>query len=561
MALPDATIEIQDGSLGQVPASVAGASVKLGMCSDGIPNSFYSAGDINSAVSQLGQGPLVEAMADTLGVAGGPVYAVPLPPTTAGTVGTVNTSLATGAGVLTPSRAPAKTIALKIITGGALATATYAVSLNGGAYSAPILTSASAQLIAGTLTKVTLAAGTYVANDVYTIATTGGVTLVGSGPAASNVTHVSSPLDAYDVRVTIVTTGALGAGVFTYSVDGGNNVSAQILIPSGGAYAIPGTGVVLTFSAATYNSGSIYSFTTVTAAYSNSDVTAALTALLALPTEWGFVHVIGMGADSAAAATLAATVDTQMTAAQTAFRYVFGAVECPTNGSGSSTEADSVVAAAFANFASTRIMVCAGDIAHISSLSGKVIRRNIATVATSRIAAIEPGEDPAWVGRGALKNVKSLYRDEQKTPLLDAARFTTARTHVGLAGYYLTNGNMMAAGGSDFNFVMRRRVMDRGCQVTRAGLLPRLNQSIRVNKTGNIDERDAVTIERQLTEQLKAALVATRNASDCAVVVSRTEAVLTTNTLPVDVRIRPLGYAKFIDVTIGFSNPALQQAA
>jgi hypothetical protein len=555
MSLPDVTITIQDGSLGQVPASVAGASVKLGICSDGIVGAFYSNGDINAAVSQLGQGPLVESVADTLAVAGGPVYAMPLNPTTDGTVGAVDTSKATGTGVLTPSRAPAKTIALKIILGGAVATMTYAVSLNGGAYSAPILSVAGPQLIPGTLTKVTFAAGTYVATDVYTIATTGGVTLVGSGPAAGNVTHVSSPLDGYDVRVTIVTTGALGVGTFTVSVDGGQNVSAQVLLPSGGSYAIPGTGVVLGFSAATYNAGSIYSFTTLPAAYSNSDVTTAIAALLALPTEWGFLHAIGMGANAAAAATLAATVDTQMTVAETAFRYVFGVVECPTS------ESDSTIATAFVNFASTRIMVCAGDIGHLSTLSGRVIRRNVATVATSRIAAIQPGEDPAWVGRGALKNVKSLYRDEQKTPLLDAARFTTARTHVGLAGYYLTNGNMMAAGGSDFNFVMRRRVMDVACRITRAGLLPRVNQAVRVDrKTGFIDERDAVTIERLLTAQLTAAVVDTSDASAASVVVSRTENMLSTNRLPVDVRVVPLAYAKTIKTTIGFSNPALLAA-
>src|SRR2546421_288132 len=82
--LPDVVIQIQDGALGQTPASVANAQAKVGICSDGIVGQVYSFSDIGGAQQSLGQGPLVDAIAHTLAVAGGPVYAIPANPSTYG---------------------------------------------------------------------------------------------------------------------------------------------------------------------------------------------------------------------------------------------------------------------------------------------------------------------------------------------------------------------------------------------------------------------------------------------------------------------------------------------
>jgi Protein of unknown function (DUF2586) len=558
MALPDVTITIQDGALGQVPASVANAQAKVGICSAGIVGTVYSFSDIGVAQQTLGQGPLVDAIAHTLSVAGGPVYAIPANPSAVGVASAV-THTGPGSGTVTAATAalsPAQTVALKIVTGGTNGTMTFQVSLGGGAYGAVTASVGGtfAYLVPGTLTTVTFAAATtWQTTDVYTVDTLGGITLTGAGPAASNVTQVSSPLDAYSVIVTITTAGALGTAVFTYSVDGGNSVSGQIATPTGaGKYAIANTGVVMTF-AGTFTAGDTYSWTTTAAGFSTSDLTTSLTALRANVAEWGFVHVVATWANAAGAAAASAIVDTQMSTAETQFRYVFGAVECPT------TESDSTVATAFASFASARVMVCAGDVGAVSPINGRILRRNCAWIVTAHLAGIQAGEDAAFVGsRNPIKNVASLYRDEAKTPFLDAQRFTTMRTFPGRAGYYITNGNMMAAGGSDFNLVQRRRVMDVACRITRQAELPYLNGSVRINPTnGTIDERDAQAFEAKVNSQLKSGVVATGDASSSSVVVNRSANILSTSTLPVTVRITPLGYMKFISNNIGFTNPAI----
>src|SRR6185436_18272694 len=207
-------LTIQDGGLGQVPASFANASVKMGICSGGTANTLYTIGDVAAAQAQLGQGPLVEAVADTLNVAGGPIYAMPLTPTTAGSVGST-THTGTGTATVTGSSAPASVILAKITTSGALGTMQVAFSVNGGAYGTPVVSTVTtfSALVPGTLTTLTFADQTYTVNAVWTISVLGVITLSGTGTVGW-VTKVSSPLDGYDVRVAITTGGALGTAVF-----------------------------------------------------------------------------------------------------------------------------------------------------------------------------------------------------------------------------------------------------------------------------------------------------------------------------------------------------------
>lgn len=555
--LPEVTMTIQDGGLGLVPPSVAGASVKMGVCSAGVVGQLYSFGDMSTLTSTLGAGPLAEAVAETLSVAGGPVYAIPLNPTTAGAATGV-THTGPGAGVVTVTLAPAVSVAIKIGTGGVNGTATFSVSVNGGAYGTPVATTGGtfAYAVPGTLTTVTLAAAqTWVSGEIYTIATDGSVTLTGSGPAASNVTHADSPLDAYSVVATITTGGGVGTAVFTYSVDGGASTSANIATAA--KYAIPGTGVVLNFSA-TFTAADAYTFTTTTAAANNTDVTNGLTTLLGQAIEWGFVHLVGAATTSSGAAATAAVVDTQMTTAETAFRYVWALTECPT------TESDATVAAAFASFSSRRVAVAAGDIRHISVLTGRILRRNCAWVVASRAAATLPAEDLGYRGSnlGSIPHIQSvsngvsgLYRDEGKTPLLDQNRFMTMTTMIGRQGYFITVGRTMAPAGSDFTYLVGRRVMDAACRIVRQAEIPYVNGSVRVTGQGFIDDGDARAFEMKVTQQIKAGLAG--QISDAVVVVNRTANILSTGIEPVAISVTPLGYTRQIQTTIGFRNPAL----
>lgn len=559
MALPDARLTIQDGALGTLPANVSGASAMLGVMSGGthLLNTVVGYGNLNTMKANAGVGPALEAAALKFALGAGPVYLVPVTPSTAGTLSSV-THTGPGTGTVTVAAAPDRQLRVKIITGGALTVATFQVAIGTGDYGPVITTGAGPyqyRVPGAPLVVLQFAAGTYVGNDIYTIAVDGTVTLTGSGPNTVTVAS-ASPLDKYDVRLKIATSGGLGAGAFTYSLDGNNTVSAVIAIPSGaGRYAIPGTGVVLTF-AGTFTRDDGYNFTTTPASYSTSDVNTAMTVLLADPATWDHVHVVGEPTNAAGAATLAAVMDVHMTAAEAAFRYAGAIVECP------QAEGDSAIKTAFASFQSRRVLVGVGDADVVSPVSGRKHRRNSAWVIAARISDVIESQDPAAVADGALSGVTGLYRNEEATPGLDEARFSTLRSYTGVSGYYITNARMMAPGGSDYTYVTNRRVMDTACRIARQAAVKYINGKVRVDsKTGFIAEVFAQQVEADIEGQLRAGLVSPGLAVDVDVTVKRDEAVLTTYAMPMTVRVLPFGYSKFVEVDIGFVNPALQVAA
>lgn len=563
MGLPDVAINIQDPGLGTIPASAGKTQVKLGVCQAAATNAILAFGSIAAAKAALGDGPMLDAVAQVLAVAGGPVMAVPVLPSSYGTVAGSLTLTGVGSGTIAAAKGPQQVLKVKIGTGGTLGTATFQVAVGAGAYGPVVTTGASgpwSYMVPGqAFSTAVFAAGTYVAGDIYTLNLDGTVTRTGSGTATLLNGSVHSPVDAYDIIVKVATTGGLGAGAFAYSLDGGHNYSGTIAIPSGGAYAIPNTGIVLTFSG-TFTAGDLYEGVSTAAGFSNTDLTSAFTALLANPSEWGLAHVVGTPADAAAAATLAAAVGAQMAAAQAAFRYVRGVIECPT------AEGDSTLKTTFQSYADSRVGVVAGDEDVLSPLTGRLHKRPLAWSYMARLSATKLSSHPGQVDTsnngGPLKNVRAIYRDESATPGLDDARFVTSRTFIGTPGYFITRGKTMASPGSDFAQIMNCRVMDRACTVARAAFLLYVNKSIRIDKvTGFIDERDAQDIEAMVQSKLEGALVSEGECSAVSVAVSRDDNILATSTLNVQVGITPFGYAEQIVVSIGFVNPALAAAA
>lgn len=387
------------------------------------------------------------------------------------------------------------------------------------------------------------------------------ITRAAGTPSTGTCSTSGTPLDAYSVLITITTgeaTVAGGGGAFTYSLDGGNTTSSTIAIPTGGTYTIPGTGITITFIGTvsqSWNVGDTIAFTAVAPYYSGTDLTNAWNALVANPNTWRCALVVGAAASASAAATLAGTLSSLLGTAEANFRYTYAILQ--------SNDTDANQITAFANFASARVMVCAGQAWITSPITGRVSTRDIAWMAAARIVTRPVSEDLGRVATGPLQGVSKLLRDETVTPALDAQRFTTARTIVNLQGFYFTQGNMMAASGSDYALVQNRQVMDVACATVRTAGLTFLNASVRVNAAnapknpGGINELDAQRMERFIGAALRAALIAPGDASSASVVVNRATNVLSTKTIPVTDRIVPLGYGKYITNDIGFTNPAL----
>ena len=467
MTIPAASLTVRDGALGIVPEDASSIPAIVGIASSGNTEEVQSFSDIQSLKAHYGQGPLVEAAALVLAVAGGPVRCVRIDGSVAGAVGAVTH-------------------------------------------------------------------------------TGGGATVTPSG----------TPNDAYLVVVEIIAGGAVGTATFRYSLDDGETWSEEI--STAASYEVPDTGIVLAFdsTAEEFVADETYEFGCTPTGYNSTDLGTALDALLSSELAFGFIFIVGVAADIAGAATLAAAVDTKLTTAASAHRYVFAVMECPFD---PETEGIGDVTAGFSGVGSTRVGICADAVLLTSVLSGRGYRRTAAWPVVARLAASDLQVDPGRVIDGALPGITAVARDERKSPGLYDAGFLTVRTWVGRTGYYCTGGVLKTSSStSDYRRLSNRRVMDRGSTVTYEALVRYINDTVRVDPdTGFIDERDAKAIEAYVTAQLEAALVATGAASSVAATVKRDENILSTSNLTVSIRIVPLGQITSITADIGFENPAL----
>jgi len=562
MALPKASVRFRNGGLGIVTSGAGKSSVKIGLSLLGEPGVIQVCSSSTVAKRLLKGGPGCDCTINHTRRSGGTVLFVPVPISSAGSISAI-THQGTGAGVITASSGPDEQILAKCVTGGTLGTAQFQFSVGGGAYGSTVTSTATSfpYRVPGTFTTLTFAAATYRLNDVYTVSTAGVVTVTSGGSAT--VTQVSSPVDAYQLQVTIMKDGARGTAEFNYSLDGGENTSRTYATAA--SFVVPETGIVLAFSDAAYVSGDTYIATTTPPAFTSSDAQAAIEVALKSAYEFEGIHIVGTPASAAAALTLATMLSSELQGAETEYlRYIWGVSECPT------VEADATVQSAFANLVSSngKLQVCIGDADVSSSDTGLLMKRNAAWPYTTRLASTKYSTHPGFVdnGNGSLPGVQAIYSAYGGSPVadtFDGSRFVTLRTLQGFAGYYVTNGNTMDVPTSDFSEIQRVRVANRAAVIGQQYLTGKLNGDWRIDPaTGHLDQTDSLKLTGDLEDQIKAAMTGTPGSakdeiSGVTVSLDPENNLLSDSTLSFAMSIVPKGYGKQLDLVIGFVNPRL----
>lgn len=384
----------------------------------------------------------------------------------------------------------------------------------------------------------------------------GAITASGAGPTITDsVVTASTPVDAYELILEIVAGGAIGAATYRYSVDGGDSYSRAYVTSA--AVVLDDTGIRLDLPEGTYVAGDTYTATCTAPSASTQGIADAIDAAVSSPVPFRMLHVIGYGADAASLATLATSVQSILAGAEANdFTYTYAMLEAP-----DATDADLVSGTAAVG--TNRVAVTGGFAEIVSPLSQRVYSRPAAWVVVAEIMRRSIAQDPGYFAPfGPALGVTKLARDEFVTPLLDAARFNTLRTYKGRQGSYVTRGRIMATSGSDFENLCNRQVMDVACAVAYDALLNYVNKDLQVDgATGALVESEAQAIEAFVLGKLRAAITAPGHASDVQFVLSRTQDVLTTETLKAKTRVLPKAYSRFIENELSFRNPAFQAAA
>ena len=566
MPLPQTTIKFVDGGLGIVGNGAGKTQLMVGVSAGGTTGSVVAIGSPTAAKNILVAGPLYDAVYNRTALSGSSVLAVPVAISAAGTIGAW-TQQGSGAGAVSSTVANFQQILVKCILGGTLGTATFQFSVNGSAYGATVTSvagwSSTGYQVIGTMSVLTFGGGgTYRANDVYTIPTTGvcSASVPSGGPTGPSQT--SSPVDAYSLQVTIVLAGNLATAQFTYSLDGGNTISAPIVTAA--TVILPNTGIILGFTSAAYVAGDIYSATATTAAFATTSAQNAILAALTSPYPFEGVEIVGMPLTAANAVSFFSALDTELQAAETTYKtFLYVICSCPC------IESDATVTADFASLTSAtgRTSVCVGTCDVTSVASGLILRRPISWVYGTRLASTRRSEHPGKVMLGAIPGVIAIQNAQSGTDTADAfdsSRFVTMRTIQGIPGFYLTRGNTMALSTSDYSRIMNVRVVDFAATIAQAGLNFYLNADWRIDpKTGKIDARDANSINAKITQEIASQVIgepgsASDEASSVEFAIDPTSNLLSTSTLMCTITIVPKGYSETIQATIGLANPRLQ---
>ena len=145
------------------------------------------------------------------------------------------------------------------------------------------------------------------------------------------------------------------------------------------------------------------------------------------------------------------------------------------------------------------------------------------------------------------KAIEDYYPEE-----LDAFSnkgYIIAHQRQGAAGYYFGVDNM--AGADDFHILVNGRVIDKAQRIAVATATPLLETSVRVNTDGTINETDAKHLEDTIKQQLKAGLAG--QVSDVDVNVPTDDNIIKTSTGVIEVKVLPLGYLTWLNITIGLT--------
>ena len=119
----------------------------------------------------------------------------------------------------------------------------------------------------------------------------------------------------------------------------------------------------------------------------------------------------------------------------------------------------------------------------------------------------------------------------------------------GTAGYFFGQDNMCSNG--DFRILAHGRIIDKAQAIIQQAYAPFIETPIRVASDGTLDDGDVSYMENVLECSLLASM--TGQVSGVQVVIDKNQDIINSSTLEVSCRIQPLGYATWINVTLGLA--------
>lgn len=186
-------------------------------------------------------------------------------------------------------------------------------------------------------------------------------------------------------------------------------------------------------------------------------------------------------------------------------------------------------------------------------------------VVAGRIASVPVQRKISRVKDGALKPL-SIYIGSKLVELSDVETihekgYITFTTFVGRTGYFIADDNLATRVEDDYRSLSNRRVIDKAYRVAYNTLLDDLNDEVPIAADGNLSPAWCTAVKSDVEQAIISNMTANGNLgndpgdpNDTGVVctIDYHQQILSTSQLAVGLRVKPNGYAKYIDVELGF---------
>ena len=136
--------------------------------------------------------------------------------------------------------------------------------------------------------------------------------------------------------------------------------------------------------------------------------------------------------------------------------------------------------------------------------------------------------------------------------------YITPRKYVGRSGYFFTDDRLACDETDDYAHLAHRRVIDKAYRIVYDTLLDMMLDELEVNEDGTLQAGIVKSWQQAVEDALNAAMTASGELSagddgeGCVCYIDQTQNVLATSKVAVTVKVRPFGYARYVDVSLGF---------
>ena len=181
-----------------------------------------------------------------------------------------------------------------------------------------------------------------------------------------------------------------------------------------------------------------------------------------------------------------------------------------------------------------------------------------------RLATLPVQRNIARVKNGALKPIalfigeKPVEENASAVSDLYDAGYITPRKYVGKAGYFFTDDRLACEQTDDYAHITARRTIDKAYRIAYTALLELMIDELSVNEDGTLQHGIIMAWQQMMENAVNRAMTAVgelsadENGAGCKAYIDPKQNVLATSKIELVLKVRPFGYARYVDVKLGF---------